>query len=468
MKAKIRQPKPVMFNNQSLQLVPPTELEDSTVIYVGFSGGPDSTALLLLLADQFPGRVRAVHFEHGLRPMDDPRETRWCDRFCTTPPANRAPIPLQTVELNCPASRLPGESIEACARRMRLTYWSRFKNTPHLVALGHHQEDRYENFFLRLMRGSNSNGLTSLKEMTSVNGVTFWRPLLKVNPNQLLDFLNQEKVTDFCIDPSNHSTDYRRNAIRHHLMPVFREIAEGAGGLDFSLKHLTEEAEFLEQWCLNFLKEHPLDLNRIKEIPTAMLPRCFKIWYIQQTGSPPLLPHHFYERLKHELNRPVSHERQIPISSHQSLLINHQGWQLLELNLNDDPSPTSPEIDLQVGVKTKFNEWLFLVAEQTDQPALQLWPVSSEELPIHLRYFQPGDQMVLKNGMKRKLKKLFNDHKIPPSQRSNWPIVCNAKGEIIALPELNHRKPLENNDTKKKLFLYAFKDRTLPISKKHL
>lgn len=142
--------------------------EEATNIYIGFSGGADSTALLLALSHFYAEKLRIIHFHHGLRDTSD-HEASWCQSFATR---LKLEDKFEIIRLNVPQNRESGESIEEAARNLRLKYWKKLITGKDLVALGHHHNDVIENFFIRLMRGSNSSGLTSLRQFSKLGELT--------------------------------------------------------------------------------------------------------------------------------------------------------------------------------------------------------------------------------------------------------------------------------------------------------
>ena len=86
---------------------------------VGFSGGADSTALLLLLLKWgwLPEELHAVHFEHGLRGEASRNDAEWCRNFC-----RERHIPFTLVELNLGERKDRAGSIEDIARSERLMW----------------------------------------------------------------------------------------------------------------------------------------------------------------------------------------------------------------------------------------------------------------------------------------------------------------------------------------------------------
>ena len=129
---------------------------------VGFSGGADSAALLLGLWQAGVRNLTAVHCNHHLRGAESEEDERWCWIFCTA-----YDIPFKVVDLQVTQSKFRGESLEEAARRLRFQALSRLaKHKPWWnewdgsdpVYLAHHEDDRLEELFLRLARGSNATG----------------------------------------------------------------------------------------------------------------------------------------------------------------------------------------------------------------------------------------------------------------------------------------------------------------------
>ncbi|MBO5922986.1 MAG: tRNA lysidine(34) synthetase TilS, partial [Lentisphaeria bacterium] len=127
---------------------------------VGFSGGADSTALLLLLLEWnfSAGQIEAVHFDHGLRGKESTADGLWCQDFC-----RERNIKFTLVKLDLSTAVARGCSLEDAARNARLEWYRNHDdNTP--IVLAHHAGDVAENMLLKLARGSNVSSLNSLRE----------------------------------------------------------------------------------------------------------------------------------------------------------------------------------------------------------------------------------------------------------------------------------------------------------------
>ncbi len=299
-------------------------LPESGRIFAGFSGGADSTALLLLLAEAAPGRVTAVHFQHGLRGAAAERDAVWCRKFC-----KERGLPFRLVRLAVVKSRRPGESLEEAARRCRLEKWRKIAGPGDAVALGHHADDRIEELLLRLARGANASGLTGLRPERVVAGVRFVRPLLGQRRAAVEAFLKGRGVRNWREDRSNADTAFRRNAIRHKWLPMIREDAGHDRGLLASLEALALDADFLEAEAARRLPE-TTGLEAWRGLHPALLPRVLRLWLRRELGRDVVPVQAAVERLRGELARKPAGTRLVPLGGGVTVGVSRRGLALAE------------------------------------------------------------------------------------------------------------------------------------------
>lgn len=182
---------------------------------VAFSGGADSTALLLAAFALRPGQVIALHVHHGLQAAADDFESH-ASAFCD---ARGIPFFSQRVA----AAHTAGESPEDAARRARyrcLAELARDQGCDE-VWLAQHADDQAETLMLALSRGAGLPGLACMPERFERHGMVFGRPILAVDGAALRAWLKREGEP-FIDDPSNTDTRFTRNRIRKHLLPAWK------------------------------------------------------------------------------------------------------------------------------------------------------------------------------------------------------------------------------------------------------
>lgn len=206
------------------------------------SGGPDSMALLhglLALRRRLRLRLEVAHLDHGLRP-ESAREAEW-----VAVRAREAGLPVHLRRATYLA--VLGHGIQAAARAWRRWELLRLQAAigADWIATGHQRDDHLETLFLKLLRGVH---LSRLHGMDWRSG-PFIRPLLGVPRQALQDYLREQGVK-WLEDPSNVSTRYRRNRVRHELMPLLDELAGGA--IARRLESLELQSRQLAAWLESF------------------------------------------------------------------------------------------------------------------------------------------------------------------------------------------------------------------------
>ncbi len=187
---------------------------------VAFSGGADSTALLVACAEKWPGQVEAWHINHGLQAAALAFETH-CQALCT-----RLQVPLRVSQVD--ANALPGHSPEDAARRARYQAFRALSHTalalPAIksVAIAQHANDQVETLLLALSRGAGLAGLSAMPAHWQREGIDFYRPLLRVPAFEIRRWLAARDLP-FCEDPTNTDLRFTRNRIRAQIMPALEE-----------------------------------------------------------------------------------------------------------------------------------------------------------------------------------------------------------------------------------------------------
>ncbi|RMH52610.1 MAG: tRNA lysidine(34) synthetase TilS [Zetaproteobacteria bacterium] len=191
-------------------------LDPHLPIAVALSGGADSTALLLALAERHP-RIEAWHVDHGWH-ADSAAQAAWLARRC-----RRWGIPLRTVRL----CSLPPTNREAAARQARYAAFAGMAAQSGIdrLALAHQRDDQAETVCLRLLQGAGVRGCTAMRPVRRRDGLILLRPLLAQPAAELRRALRARAI-DWLEDPSNHDLTLRRNRIRHRLFPAIDRATE--------------------------------------------------------------------------------------------------------------------------------------------------------------------------------------------------------------------------------------------------
>jgi tRNA(Ile)-lysidine synthase len=184
-------------------------------VLVAVSGGPDSMALLHVLARLSPKlgvRLAAHGVDHGLRP-EAPRELERAQAL-----AHRLGVPMETtcVEVT------PGGNLQARAREVR--YWALREAARAVgaerIATGHHADDRAETVLMRLLQGSGLRGLGCLPARQG----ELIRPFLRARRQDVVAHLLRHRI-EAAQDPSNTNSRFLRTRVRGEVLPLLEGLS---------------------------------------------------------------------------------------------------------------------------------------------------------------------------------------------------------------------------------------------------
>jgi tRNA(Ile)-lysidine synthase len=176
---------------------------------VAVSGGPDSLSLAFLAkVYSLKNKLKIKYFivDHRLRKE-------------STDEAIKVKKILKKFSINLEIltwrGKKPLKNIQALSRKKRydLLFLECDKYKLNNILLGHHQNDLFENFFIRILRGSGLKGLISLNKKTMINNKNLFRPLLDQKKEDLI-FLSKNIFNFYVKDPTNDNEKYQRIKVR--------------------------------------------------------------------------------------------------------------------------------------------------------------------------------------------------------------------------------------------------------------
>jgi len=206
-------------------------LRSGKQVVVGVSGGPDSTALALILArlqGKLDIQLSLAHFDHMLRGRDSADE----DRRYVCSLAEKLGLAVFWARGDVKAyARDKGLSLEEAGRELRYKFFEAEAERlgADLVALGHTASDQAETVLMHIIRGSGIDGLVGMRPRSAwpwLQGPDVARPLLGVW-RQDTERYCQELGLSPRRDPSNEQLEATRNRVRLQLIPLLKEINPG-------------------------------------------------------------------------------------------------------------------------------------------------------------------------------------------------------------------------------------------------
>lgn len=416
-------------------------------IFCGFSGGADSTAALLLARNfrsRFGYDLTAVHFNHHLRGAESDREAAEAELF-----AKAYGIPFQCIDL----AVAPGENLESAARNARLEAWKKIlPPEKSAVVLGHHADDRKENVLIRLFRGSNSKGLSSMRELSQVNGITFIRPLLKSSRQEIETFLRSSGVERWAQDSSNASPDYLRNYLRCRFLPELEKIFPGSlKGMERSITALESDADFIDSCVAAIPEEQKRSIKFWRTQHDAVRIRLLRE-LIKSVPTYDLL-----ERINHELLTDSGELRLIPAGKGITIMLRR------DLIAPAPPPSETPPSCLWSWRETPSitsGRWSFqaVFPEKVTLCAPDEAFFDADKLPgtLEIALPEPGERMIPFGSVtEKKIKKLRTDRGITADRKLP---VLKSGGTVFWAVMIRHSAQAPVTESTKNIVKFEFRE----------
>jgi len=191
-------------------------IDISKNIFIAYSGGSDSTALIHLLSSikvDKNTKVKAIHINHNLSKNSLLWEIQ-CREQCSKLGID---LIVESVEI-----KSDGGGLEAASRKARYKIFERLLDKDDQILLGHHSDDVTETLFMRLLRGTGPDGMEGPKLKRSLGQGVLVRPFLGVSKKEILDYLKKYNI-DYIQDDSNLSNDFDRNYLRNEIFPMLEK-----------------------------------------------------------------------------------------------------------------------------------------------------------------------------------------------------------------------------------------------------
>lgn len=405
-------------------------------VLLGFSGGPDSMLLLHCLlrykkTKDFP--LVAVHVHHGIRGVAADRDADFAQQICAE----------KNVEFICKRVNVPAFAIEKhigieeAARILRYSCFDeiiRGRNDVSVIAVAHNSTDNLETVIFNLMRGCGTGGLSGIAPVRD----NIIRPLLSLTKEQILSALSEANIA-YITDESNMDISYTRNYIRNEILPKLYRIS---GSAEVSVRrlcrNLRSDNDYLEneaQREYECMKNGKVEYSHLLSLHPAIFARVIKHWGAEFSLS--------FTQKQIELLR-----ARLCIGGNFLFDLGGGYFFCLDRGLCFfQKSTETAKIGSSFAQKIIPDQLItlkrgsfMLSHSDLSNISLNIYKFSIKknlssaiiEGELFLRYRKEGDSYFY-GGMKRKLKKLFNDKKIPLSERESLPILCDSKG-IVWVP----------------------------------
>ncbi|MFK8114261.1 MAG: tRNA lysidine(34) synthetase TilS [Rubripirellula sp.] len=237
-------------------------------VVVGCSGGADSVGLLVALAhlhrDAQPasrGFLVAAHYNHGLRAAESDHDESFVGDL-----ASRLGVAFVSDRSEQNAHD------EASLRSQRLQFFEQTANRSgaRYIAVAHSADDNAETVLHHLLRGTGPAGLAGINRTRSIGqDLVMIRPLLDVRRSSIRRALESIQQS-WREDSSNTNVDYRRNWIRHELIPLIEsEFPQATQAIGRAIEGQSDWRRLIERWARNWLDGHVVSREVVEITPDS-------------------------------------------------------------------------------------------------------------------------------------------------------------------------------------------------------
>ena len=315
-----------------------------------------------------------------------------------------------------------GESIEEAARHLRYDYFEQLRQTHGYAAVlvAHHRDDAFETFFINLLRGT---GLAGLHGILPEQGHII-RPLLPFEREEIAQYAAAQQLA-YVEDCTNASDDYVRNRIRHHLIPLLRQLQPA---FDRTMQQTINNLRSTEQLYQALLE--PLRASCLHEQPDGTvhvdMPQVREAACPEQLLYELLKPYGFNWASVVSICSAAQSGRSFPAANWTARL----NRDLLVIGPNQWPSEELPALQQAVipaGVTLEELRQL--------PPRVAMFDADKVQQPLALRHWRQGDRFcpLGMEGRSQLVSDYFSDHKYSFEEKQRQLLLTDASGAILWL-----------------------------------
>jgi tRNA(Ile)-lysidine synthase len=413
-------------------------------VVAGLSGGPDSTALLVIfsrLQGELGLCVTAAHFDHGLRCREEAAEDfAFANQVC-----RELGVPLVSGRGNVAArGRRSGETIEEAARNLRYRFLGgeAKRLNASVIAVGHTMDDQAETVLLHILRGSGLDGLAAMQPRCPWpfgRGPDIARPLLELTRRDTERYCRESGIEPRR-DPTNDLPVATRNRVRRELMPVLRSfnprVAEALSRLaEAAAADAAFIADFADSaWRLLASRDGNavvLD-KKLGKLPRVVIVRILLRAFREVSGGDAEINSAHLRRLVEAVERP---RMRMSLPGGIVAVVNAEHLRIR----GGEPrvAPVIAEMHLAVPGVTRAGEWTIEAKAVVGRP--KRGPVRDAATldggaiqgALVVRSRRPGDRLrPLGLGGEKKLQDVFVDAKLPREDRDGVPVIADERGIV--------------------------------------
>lgn len=410
-------------------------------ILLATSGGKDSMVMVHLF-QQLDYKIGIAHCNFQLRGMESFEDQNFVQEYAVT---NNIPIFITQFDTKA-FSEDYKVSTQVAARELRYNWFYELLETEKFdyILTGHHADDNLETFLINLSRGTGLEGLTGIPEQND----RVIRPLLAFSQEEMEEYakLNNIKWRE---DSSNASDKYLRNKIRHHLVPMLKDLNPNfLSSFQKTQTYLQEAQVMVEDASIIIYQQVAkqeedtisFDLQQLKKLPNykSYLYQWLKEFEFSAWDD-------IYDLVDSQTGKCVYSTEYRLLKDRDSLIlspinfVNEKEEYFIAENQKEVNIPLNLTFCKVGDISNVSNKTIFVDADKL-------------QYPLILRHRNDGDsfQPFGMNGKSKKVSKLFKDEKLSLLEKENAWLLC-SNDEIVWIVSLRQDERFRIDNTTKNI-----------------
>jgi len=392
---------------------------------IAYSGGIDSTVLLYQLVKIKKNNpkisIRAIHINHNMHINSN----KWQIHCINTCKKYNIPLIIEKIDINIT------NNIEEQLRIKRYNLIYKNLLNREILLTGHHLNDQCETFFLSLKRGSGPTGLSAMSSETIFGKSKIVRPFLTKTREEIKTLANSNQLK-WIEDFTNLNINYERNFIRHKILPVLEKKWPFFLRNCFRTTKICNEETILKnillkekiQKFLNF--NECLNIGNFKNLKEELCKALIRYWISLKNIKTPS-----YNTIQRIYNEIIYNRKNASLK----IIIQKNEIRCYKKFLYF--------VKIKKNIKNMIIFWHDTCHKLTlpnhlgyiirnNKEGINLPKPKNGEL-INIRFQHEGKILILGRQKQRNIKKIWQEHNIPPWLRNQIPLIFYNNQLISAL-----------------------------------
>jgi tRNA(Ile)-lysidine synthetase-like protein len=391
------------------------QLLNGKKILLATSGGKDSMVMVHLF-QQLDYEIGIAHCNFQLREMESFEDQNFVQEYAS---ANDIPVFITQFDTKAFAEDYK-VSTQVAARELRYNWFYELLETEKFdyILTAHHADDNLETFLINLSRGTGLEGLTGIPEQND----KVIRPLLAFSQEEMEEYARINNI-QWREDSSNASDKYLRNKIRHHLVPMLKDLNPNFLSSFHKTQTYLQEAQVMVEDASIMIYQQVakqeedtiyFDLKKLKKLPNY---KSYLHQWLKEFGFSAW--EDIYDLVESQSGKYVFSPEYRLLKDRDSLIlgpinfVNEKEEYAIDENQKEVNIPLNLTFCKVADISLTTNSAIFVDADKLQYPMI-------------LRHWNEGDsfQPFGMNGKSKKVSKLFKDEKLSLLEKENSWLLC--------------------------------------------